>query len=515
MRPDTAASIENGQRHLDERGRRKVVNIDQAPSVEQSSGTTEDAIALEFVRRNGRDFLYVPNVGFHAWSGQRWARDIRLRHFEAARHVCRELADHVVPTSGKRRIRSAKTVAAVVQLVRSDPRIVRTMDELDADPLLLNSPAGIIDLRTGLVRPHDRDLVTRITAVSPTPGAPCAHWTKFLQDVFEGDSDVITFMRRFLGYCLTGLTREHLIAFLFGGGANGKSTLLDLVLWLMGDYALKLPASVLMAQRGERHPTEIAQLCGVRLAISNEIDEGEFWAESRLKELTGDTHATARYMRGDFFTFAVTHKHIIAGNHRPQVRAMDEALKRRMALVPFSAFFRGQHRDPQMLGKLKGEGAEVLGWLIQGASEWLEHGIDVPAAIRTASDEYASTMDALGNWIDDRCEREPDGTEAAKLLYRSYADWKRDRGEHPVSETRWSEQLVSRGFERYRSNGSLTGTAASDSTAMSAIESRRETGRERTQRTPSDTRTTYTHYAYAHARDTRKREGVSEPVRDS
>jgi len=198
--PDAASAIKNGQQELDEVRRRKVVNIDEAASVEQSSGTTEDAIALEFVRRHVRDYLYVPNVGFHVWSGQRWTRDGRLRHFDAARRICRELGDSASAASDKRRIRSAKTVTAIVQLVRSDPRIVRTVEELDADPLLLNSPAGIIDLKTGLVRPHDRDLVTHITSVSPTPGAACAHWVRFLQEVFQGDSDVITFMRRFLGY---------------------------------------------------------------------------------------------------------------------------------------------------------------------------------------------------------------------------------------------------------------------------------------------------------------------------
>ena len=357
------------------------------------------------------------------------------------------------PLATSERIGTAKTVSAVVQLVRTDPRIVRTVDELDADPLVLNSPAWIIDLRTGLVRPHDRDLVTHITAVYPTPGGSCAHWIRFLQDVFEGDSDVITFMRRFLGYCLTGLTREHLIAFLFGGGANGKSTLLDLVLWIMGDYALKLPASVLMAQRGERHPTEVAQLCGVRLAISNEIDEGEFWAESRLKELTGDTHATARYMRGDFFSFAISHKHIIAGNHRPQVRH-GRGAEATDGSRPVQRNVPRRTSRPADARQAHGGRPRCAGVDDPGAADWLERGIELPAAVRTASDEYAATMDALGNWIADKCERDLDGSEAAGLLYRSYADWKRDRGENPVSQTRWSEQLVSRGFERYRNDGS-------------------------------------------------------------
>ena len=190
---------------------------------------------------------------------------------------------------------------------------------------------------------------------------------------------------------------------------------------------------------------------------------------------------------------------------------MDEALKRRMALVPFNATFHGEHRDPQMLGKLTAEGPAVLAWMIQGAADWLERGIELPAAVRTASDEYAATMDALGNWIADKCERDLDGSEAAGLLYRSYADWKRDRGENPVSPTRWSEQLVSRGFERYRNDGSRFAGFAS--TRTSAIELRLETDHEQTQRTPTDTFPTYSYRARAHARDRGNTARVSVPVR--
>ena len=129
-------------------------------------------------------------------------------------------------------------------------------------------------------------------------------------------------------------------------------------------------------------------------------------------------------------------------------------MKRRMALIPFNAKFQGDRRDQQMLAKLKAEGPSVLAWMIGGAAEWLDGGLDIPPAVRAASDEYATTMDAMGNWIADRCDRDPDQSETASLLYRSYADWKRERGEYPVSETRWSEQIVSRGFERFRSNGS-------------------------------------------------------------
>jgi putative DNA primase/helicase len=328
-------------------------------------------------------------------------------------------------------------------------------DAFDANSMELNTPAGIVDLRTGKVSPHCRDYVTRVAAVSPDfAGAAPVMWLRFLTDVFAGDGEVIAFIHRLLGYIVTGEVREQALAFFFGDGRNGKSTLLDLLLWLLGDYAIKCPSSLLMTQRGERHPTDVASLAGVRLAVSNEIEEGTFWDEARLKELTGDVHLTARFMRQDFFSFNATHKHIIAGNHRPQVRAVDAALKRRLLLIPFKAKFDGDRRDPDMLAKLKAEGSAILARIIRGAQEWHENGLQTPETIRQASEDYASAMDTLGAWIEECCETDPAADAKASLLYRSFHDWKTARGEVAVSETRWGEQMQSRGFERYRSNGS-------------------------------------------------------------
>jgi putative DNA primase/helicase len=416
---------------------------------------TEDALAQEFAKQHGRDFRYVPGYGYMVWMAHRWARDSKRRHFDAMRKIARSRAAEADKAGESRRIAAAKTVAAMASLASSDPLLVRGVDELDADPFALNTPGGIVDLRTGEIRSHDRDLVTRVCAVTPDLGGACPRWLRFLDDVFEGNADVIGFVRRFLGYCLTGLTREHVLGFFFGDGANGKSTLLDFLLWLLGDYALKLPASVLMAQRGERHPTELAQLVGVRMAVASELDEGEHWAEARLKELTGDATLTARFVRGDFFTFALLCKIVIAGNHRPQMRAVDDALKRRLLLVPFNAKFMGQRCDPQMLDHLKAEGPGALGWMIQGCAEWLASGLHVPDCIREASATYITAMDSLGNWLAECCRvtNDPADSEGASVLYRSYADWKRGRGENAVSQTRLSEQLRTRGFESYRNNG--------------------------------------------------------------
>jgi putative DNA primase/helicase len=416
---------------------------------------TEDAMATEFADRHRDDFRYSPGPGWMLWAENRWARDTGRRHLDATRRIVRARANLSDKAAESRRIATNKTVMGVAALAATDPDLVVHPDAFDRDVLELNTPAGLVDLRTGQLRSHDRDLVTRCAAVAPDRDAGCPTWHRFLGDVFAQSDEAIGFMRRFLGYCLTGYTREHVLGFFFGDGGNGKSTLLDFLLWLCGDYARKLPASLLMAQRGERHPTEIAQLQGVRLAVSSELDEGEFWAEARIKELTGDATATARFIRGDFFTFPLLCKIVIAGNHRPQIRAVDDALKRRMLLVPFTAKFAGAKRDPEMLAKLKAEAPAILAWLIEGTRDWLASGLRVPDSIIQASTEYADAMDSLGLWMGDCCHvsRDEFESESASLLYRSFGDWKRSRGEAVISMTRFAEQLRGRGFEHYRNNG--------------------------------------------------------------
>lgn len=429
----------------------------QEATIPGITALTEDTLALQFVADYCDDYRHVPGWGWMRWDGTRWTRDAGLRHFDDARKVAREFGDLAgTAASESRRIASAKTVAAIVQLARADQKLVAMPELFDADPMMLNTPAGMVDLRTGVLRPHQYDYVTRCTAVAPDATATASTWELFLAAVFDDDADVIAFMRRLVGYFVTGEVREQVLAFFFGDGRNGKSTLLDVLLWMLGDYALKCPASLLMAQRGgERHPTDIASLAGARLAVSNEIEEGAFWDESRLKELTGDARLTGRFMRMDFFGFTASHKHVIAGNHRPQVRSMDAALRRRLLLIPFTAKFEGAKRDPDMLAKLKAEAPAILAWIIEGAREWHASGLLVPHAIEKASDDYATAMDALGMWIEECCEATSlEESERGGLLYASYRGWKLTRGEQPVSETRWGEQMQGRGFERYRSNGS-------------------------------------------------------------
>lgn len=414
---------------------------------------SDDALALELVDRGGDDYRWSPGLGWMVDVGTLWQRDERLTRYDLARRVCRAAAIGAKADNERKRLASAKTVAAVLTLAQADQRIVVPASVWDADPMLLNTPSGIVDLRTGTLRMRQRgDYVTQAARVAPAEDARAPLFQRFMLDVFGGDVAMVEFMQRALGYCLSGNTREQILMFWHGVGGNGKSTLLDLIHWMLDTYAVKLPAAALMVQRNERHPTDIAGLRGKRLAVSSELDEGQFWNEALIKELTGDEVLTARFMRQDNFQFRVSHKHVIVGNHKPRLRSADHAIARRMVLVPFTQKFDGSRRDKGMLDKLKAEAPAILAWMVRGAVQWYADGLGVPDVVSKASAEYISDHDDVALWMDECCIRS--GEAKASELYQSFADWKRQRGEHATSATTWFQRLQAvPGIRGRRSNG--------------------------------------------------------------
>ncbi len=411
---------------------------------------SEDAFADLFVERHGDKLRFTFGIGWMRNEDSHFVRDDNKGHFDLARKTIRSAAPGVA------RLRSAKTVAAVITLSQADPRIVVSPQAWDADPLALNTPAGVVDLRTGTMRPRARDLHTQVAGFSPDFEASCPTFMAFLRTVFLGDSNMVEFVQRLLGYFATGDRREQFLFFAHGSGANGKSTLFDLFLRLLGSYALKLSTGVLMQAGVERHPTEIAQLRSKRLALSSEIEAGQWWAESRVKELTGDETTSARFMRQDFFEFRLTHKHLIVGNNKPRLRGGDAALARRFVLIPFLATFPESTRDKHMGEKLRAEAPAILAWVIEGAVKWHASGLQVPDSVVAASAAYMAENDDLAAWVDECCVTGPAMSCKASDLYRSFSQWAIGRGQHPPSQTTWGNQLSAMpGISKRRSNGIL------------------------------------------------------------
>ena len=222
----------------------------------------------------------------------------------------------------------------MVTLAKSIPSVAITHDQLNADPMLLNVETGTINLRTGLLREHRRkDLMTKIAPVCFDPNATAPTWDAFLARAMGDSGELVNYLQRMVGYALTGSVEEHVVGFLFGGGANGKSTFLSTIHAMLGDYASPAPGGLLFRSRGERHPTELASLHGRRFVTCSEIEEGQAFDEALVKDLTGGDPIECRRMREDFWMYQPSHKLFLGGNHKPSVKGDDEGIWRRMRLI--------------------------------------------------------------------------------------------------------------------------------------------------------------------------------------
>jgi putative DNA primase/helicase len=254
-----------------------------------------------------------------------------------------------------------------------------------------------VDLRTGTEYPPRReDYCTKQTAVAPAPpGMPCPMWMAFLNRITNNNDALIGFLQRLLGYFCTGHVHEHVIVFLYGTGSNGKTVFVETVAGIFGDYCIAAPMEMFLAAKYERHPTEIARLKGARLVIAQETAKGRFWDEAKIKNLTGGGTLSGRFMRGDWFDFKPTHKILIGGNYKPSLRNVDEAIRRRFLLVPFTVLIPPAERDPKLAEKLKAEWRAILRWMVNGCLQWRRVGLVVPTVVRDATEQYLADQDVM------------------------------------------------------------------------------------------------------------------------
>jgi putative DNA primase/helicase len=322
---------------------------------------------------------------------------------------------------------------------------------MDRDPWLLNLRNGTINLRTGEFRPHDRrDLITKLAPVNYDPEAVCPIWDGFLDRIMAGNKDLINFIRRATGYSLTGSVKEQVMVFLYGQGANGKSTFLSTVLALVGDYGIQSHSELLMARTREAHPTERSDLYRKRIVACVEVDQGRRMAESLVKQLTGGEKVRARRMREDFWEFDPTHKLFLAGNHKPTVQGTDEGIWRRVLLVPFTVSIPETERDKDLPDKLKVELPGILNWALCGCREWITGGLGVPDVVRKATDQYREEMDDFEDFVEDCCVVGKDQRVRASDIYQAYKDWV-PGGTRPLPRKDFKAQLAKRGFRDSRS----------------------------------------------------------------
>lgn len=347
-----------------------------------------------------------------------------------------------------RRSQDARRIQAVLTLAKCAEQISIEHTALDADAYLLNAQNGTIDLRTGALRPHDPgDLITKSVPVEYDPTATAPTWLAFLDKSLGGDVDLITFVRRFTGYLLTGDVQEHCMGFLFGGGGNGKSTYTRTTIAMLGDYAAPAPRSLLFRSRSERHPTELASLVGLRFAVCSEVEEGQHLDEAKLKDLTGGDPISARRMNEDFWSFDPTHKLVLNGNYKPRVSGTDEGIWRRIRLVPWTVQIRAEERDHHLPDKLRAELPGILAWSVAGCLEWQGHGLGEPVAVTKATEDYRAESDPLGEFFALRCVFDDSAKVARKMLRATYEEHCEENGAKPLDAKAFATRLRERGVE--------------------------------------------------------------------
>lgn len=423
----------------------------QTAALLDSSDLSDDTLAnrLSAERLRG-DWLYVHAWrAWMLWTGAQWKRGKKLEHLAEIRDFLRAQAK---ATKGKDAadLRSARKAYAVEQMVRSNTEVAAAPDQWDANTWLLGTPGGTVELRTGTLRPARRDdHITKLTAVAPAePGVDAPIWRSFLQRIFRSDLDILPFLQRAAGYALTGQSTEHKLLFAFGTGRNGKGVFFNTLTSILADYATVSSSFTFLESGMNSHPTGIASLAGARLVTASELPPGKPWNESLLKSITGGDPITARRMRQDEFTFKPQFTLMIAGNHMPSFRGVDEATRARVLLIPFKETILADERDPDLAEKLKGEWPAILRWAIDGALDWQNVGLRAPAAVTDASNEYMDDEDVLGEFIGDCLQENPGGFVKTADMYEVFRGWCDKRGMRaPWTQHALRQAMKERGYE--------------------------------------------------------------------
>ena len=441
---------------------------DDWTSLRQAKGRTERANSRRFLNAFRDRVRFCHSWGkWLVWDGTRWKIDdggavLRLAMatadsvwLDAKEHLTKDVVDFAVATSGHGKL------SAMLKLAAADVPVA--VDDLDANPWLLNCLNGTVDLRTGELRPHRReDNLTKLCPTNFNPEAGSYCWDRFLEGVFDGPT--IDFVQRFAGYFLTGDVTEQILAVFWGVGSNGKSTLLNAIQDTLGtDYSAAAPPSLLMEKKTEVHPTELAGLFGKRLVIAQETNAGARLAEATVKSLTGGDIISARRMREDFWQFSPTHKLVLVTNHKPRVKGTDHAIWRRLVLIPFAHKFwnpdKGEtgpddlKQDKTLPAKLKAEAEGILAWMVQGCLDWKRGGLQIPDSVRAATEEYRNESDTLGRFVAESCLTMPSVRVKFSSLYGELEKWCHDGGDNLPAKRFVGSWLKENGFKDHTNNG--------------------------------------------------------------
>ena len=354
-------------------------------------------------------------------------------------HYARTLAGEASDTKAARRAGFARGVES---FCRADPAHAVESSYFDADPWLLGTPNGTINLKTASVVAADPEhRITKLTAVAAGKADECPRWLQFLDESTGGDRELVDFLQKWCGYTLSGDTREHALVFIYGPGGTGKSVFLSVLSGVLGDYSTTAAMDVLTATKYSEHPTEIAVLKGARLVTASETDEGRSWSEARVKTLTGGDRLSARFMRQDYFEFDPTFKLMLSANTLPNLRDSGTAMRRRFRVVPFDKI--PERVDLELGDKLRAEWPAILAWAVVGCAKWQIEGLGTAAAIEAETNNYFAESDHFGSWLSSHCELDETRQryELATTLFASWSNFLVGINEPPETATRFGRRL--------------------------------------------------------------------------
>jgi putative DNA primase/helicase len=441
------------------------------------SDQTENAMAVEFIDGNQAKLRYVPSwKKWLAWDGKRWKVDVDTsRTTRLARRLVRNYWDRLQQVQSEKQQKEwadfcrwanrKTTIENVVSLARCDARTTIDHELLNQNTYFLNLLNGTLDLSTWEFRDHRQtDSITQLANVAFNPRAQCPKWRAFIDLIFGSDDEAKRYIQALLGYSCSGDVGEHILPICYGSGANGKSTLWNAIVELLGDYAMLAPSKLLLGTTNE-HDTVIASLYQRRLVAISEPDEGSKLREARVKELTGDEHITARRMREDYWSFRRTHKFWLSTNHLPQINGTDEGIWRRIKLIPFRVDLRKVTEPIPDYHKLlvREEGPGILNWLLEGFNDWKANGFIEPKSVVEETKLYRGSSDELGRFIADCCNVSPELVVVSSDLYHAYRQWGGEQSQHRFSATIQTKfNRVKRTFGKYRNKQVFEGISVAE-----------------------------------------------------
>ena len=394
----------------------------------------------------------VDNKQWMVYNGQYWQHDTKYQIKNMTEIVIEEMKQEVlnaVEPQKKDLLRNVKRVLSSVgkdMMLRESqhlPGVPVTNNDFDHEPYYFNCASGVVDLRTGEILPHEKGrMLSRYSEVSLEPGEPKL-WLRFLAEIFAGNTDMVNYVQRILGYCLTGYTKEQSIFILHGDGSNGKSLLLEVANKIMGGYATTSSVDILVDRKmHSANMSEIARLKGIRFVVTDETETGDKLKESAIKSMTSDHgEITARFLYGNEFTYKPVFKIIMATNHKPIIRGTDHGIWRRIKMIPFNVIIPDHKQDRDLGEKLSKEHGKILKWMIDGAVAWFNGGLKTPKIIDDAVGEYRSEMDLVQKWIDDNCEIDEKYATPSIDLFKNITQYIYDNKEYPMSNTLFGRNM--------------------------------------------------------------------------